>query len=80
MHDEIRKCLVSCGPQGVDAEFSNQESLLEAGVIDSMAMVDLIEHLEERFGINISEDDMTPEHFDSVDSIAAFVGSLVGNS
>jgi acyl carrier protein len=52
---------------------SDQDSLLETGVIDSLAMVDLIAHLEKTYGISIGEDDMVPENFDSIDSIASYV-------
>lgn len=51
----------------------DDESLLEAGVIDSVTMVDLVAHLETTFSIRIDEDEMTPENFDSLGAIVAFV-------
>ncbi len=73
MKDEIRAYLKSNRATAGAGEFGDQESLLEAGVIDSVAMVDLIAHLEKTYSIQVDEDDMVPENFDSVDAIVAYV-------
>lgn len=73
MKAELREYLVNHRAGDELAEFSDGDSLLEAGVIDSMAMVDLIAHLEQTYGITVEEDDMVPENFDSIDAIAAYV-------
>ena len=73
MKEPIRKFLDSHRATRNPRPFTDSESLLEAGIIDSMGMVDLIGHLESEFGISIDEDDMTPENFDSVDAICTYV-------
>jgi len=73
MKDEIRKYLLSNNATGRIEDFSDEDSLLEAGVIDSMTMVGLIAFLEETYGISIGEDDMIPENFDSIDAIATYI-------
>ncbi|MCG8648422.1 MAG: acyl carrier protein [Pirellulales bacterium] len=73
MHETIRQYLVDNSPQSGSVDFSNDESLLEAGIIDSMSMVDLISFLEKEYSFQIDEDDMTPENFDSLDAIVDFV-------
>ena len=73
MQNTIREYLNVHTPQAKDMQFSDNESLLAAGIIDSMSMVGLISFLEQKFGMKIDEDDMTPEHFDSVNSIAEYV-------
>ena len=55
--------------------FGNVDDLLALGVIDSFGIVELVGFLEERFGIAIDDDDLTPEHFSTVEGIAAFVDS-----
>ncbi len=74
MKAKIRHFLEKKNPLGVDVSFSDDESLLDAGIIDSVTMIDLISFLEAEFAVSIDEDDMTPENFDSVNAIAAFVG------
>jgi acyl carrier protein len=49
------------------------ESLLEAGVIDSMGVLELVSFIEKQYRIAVAEDEMMPENFDSVDAIAAFI-------
>lgn len=49
------------------------ESLLEAGVMDSIGVIQLVAYIEERLGVPVSEDDMMPENFDSISAIVAFV-------
>jgi len=53
--------------------------LIEAEVIDSLAIVQLIAFLEERYGITLEDDDLDPEKFRSVNHIAAFVEEKAPN-
>jgi len=50
-----------------------EENLLAQGIIDSIAIVQLVEFLEEKFDINVSEDEVVPENFESIAALAAFV-------
>ncbi len=47
--------------------------LIEAEVIDSLGIVQLISFLEEKYSITIDDDDLDPENFRSVDRIVLFV-------
>ena len=47
--------------------------LLELGVLDSLSMVGLLAYVDEAFGVKIPEDDVLPDHFDTLRSIAALV-------
>lgn len=49
------------------------ESLLESGVIDSTGVLELIEFLEQDFGIHIEDSETVPDNLDSVERIVAFV-------
>jgi acyl carrier protein len=73
LQDEIRNYLTSqSGVSGVH-DVPSSASLLEAGILDSVVMIDLIAFLEGRYGIVIHEDDMMPENFESIDAIAGYV-------
>ncbi len=50
------------------------DSLLESGVVDSMGVLDLVSFMEGAFSITVSDDELVPENFQSVNSIAEFVG------
>lgn len=51
------------------------QDLLEDGIIDSVAIGHLIGFVEERFDIQIGPDDLLPENFRSLESLAELVQS-----
>lgn len=51
----------------------NGQSLLEAGILDSLGVLALVSFIEGRYGIGISDDELMPENFDSIEAIATFV-------
>lgn len=53
---------------------ADDDSLLELGVIDSTGILELIEFLEEHFGIEVSDSDTVPANLGSIASITDFVG------
>ena len=52
---------------------SVETDLIETGLLDSLALVELLAELEESFDVSISTDDMELENFRSITSIAMFV-------
>lgn len=51
----------------------NADSLLAKGIIDSTGALELVNFLEEQFGIKIADEDMVPENLDSVNNILALL-------
>lgn len=58
-----------------ESALKNDVSLMQAGIMDSTGVLELIMFLEEQFGMKVADEEMTPENLDSVDRIAGFVGS-----
>ena len=52
---------------------SVETDLIETGLLDSLALVELLVQLEESFDVSISTDDLELENFRSIASIALFV-------
>jgi acyl carrier protein len=50
-----------------------EASLLDAGIIDSTGVLELICFLESTYGIEIADDEMLPENLDSIRAIAGYV-------
>lgn len=48
------------------------------GLIDSTSMLRLVLFVEERFGVHVEDEDLVPENFETVSSLAAFVDSRRG--
>lgn len=53
-------------------------SLLGNGVIDSTGVLELIEFLEEEFGISVDDAETVPENLDSLDGLERYVGFKLG--
>ncbi len=51
----------------------DQESLLEAGVVDSTGVLELVEFLESDLGVTVADHETVPENLDSIERIARFV-------
>ena len=58
-----------------DLELSTDDDLVALGVIDSLGFVELVEEVQARYGIAVSDLEITEENFGSIDAIARFVGS-----
>jgi len=56
-----------------NATLSNDDSLLERGIIDSTGVLELIFFLEQQFGIKVHDAELIPENFDSLNNIVRFV-------
>lgn len=54
----------------------NVQDIVEGGYIDSFELMLLISLLSEKFGIEISIDEIVPENFNSVDALVAMVDKL----
>ena len=55
------------------ASLTDSESLLEAGVIDSTGVLELVAFLETEFGLAVSDAEIVPENLDSIGRIAGYV-------
>jgi acyl carrier protein len=49
------------------------DNLLTKGIVDSHGVMELVGFLEQRYGISVVDADLTPENFESLASIQAFV-------
>jgi acyl carrier protein len=54
------------------------EDLLEQGIIDSLGVMTLTTFMEDTFGIQVSDEDIVPENFQSLNVLAAFVEQKMG--
>lgn len=72
----IRKFLaenILFSPEGYG--HADDASFLGEGIIDSVGVMELVEFVSGRFGVTVNPEDITPDNFDSVTKLAAFVRS-----
>jgi acyl carrier protein len=61
-------------PKSRAATLDENVSLLQAGIIDSLNLLKLIVFIEERFQIKVSDEDLTPENFETLNAMQKFIG------
>lgn len=69
---DVRNVLATVSLDDVNA-IADDESLFEAGVLDSLMMVELVQELEDRFNTRISNRDLTPSNFDTLTGMTRFL-------
>ncbi len=58
-----------------DVQLGDSTSFLEIGLLDSTGVIELVSFLEEEFGIQVEDDEISPENLDSLDCITRYVES-----
>ena len=53
--------------------YDDQTSFLEEGIVDSLGVMELVGFVQKEFGLEVDQDDILPENFGSVASLAAYV-------
>jgi acyl carrier protein len=53
--------------------YSDDVSFLDEGIVDSVGVMELVAFVEDNFHISVEDLDITPENFDSVCKIAAYI-------
>lgn len=56
-----------------DRVVGEDEHLMERGIVDSMGMMELIDFLEERFGVRPADEEITEQNFSTLARIGDFV-------
>ncbi len=54
-------------------EFSDDDSFLDEGIVDSMGVLEIIMFLEETFGFSVEDEEIKPENFDSVNNLYSYI-------
>jgi len=74
---EIRKFIVEKFLFGEERELPSDLSLLEAGIVDSTGVLELISFLEEKYRIKVNDDELVPENLDTLSGICGLLGKKI---
>lgn len=72
VRDRIRSFVLEKFPLARTRRVSDSDELLESGIVDSLGILDLVAFLESDFGLIVSDEDLVPEHFRSIECISEF--------
>jgi acyl carrier protein len=70
---QVRSFLVADYLFGQDDKLEDDTSFLDAGIIDSTGVLQLIAFLERTFGIRVNDEELTPDNLDSISNISAYL-------
>lgn len=73
LEESIRKFILERFPLARQRNVSNQESLLESGILDSLGILEVVTFLEGEFSITVDDDELQPEHFASIAAMSGYV-------
>lgn len=59
-----------------NVDFDSATALVDDGILESLEIVSLVTALSDTFDVDITVNDLVPENFNSVDSIAAMIEKL----
>ena len=61
-----------------DLVIDDEENLLVTGILDSLALMRLVAHLEDTYDIEIPPSDITLENFASLSAMVGYLGARLG--
>jgi acyl carrier protein len=73
IENEIRKFIMENFILDEELNLSEEDSLLERGIIDSTGVLELVAFIEETFSFKINDEELAPENLDSIKNISQFI-------
>ncbi len=65
---------------GTEFNYSNDDSFLEEGIVDSLGVMELVSFVEDQYGLKVNDYEITPENFNSVNKLSKYVRQKMGSS
>ena len=75
--EKIREYIIE-STFGDTEDIQDNTLIFEAGLLDSMGLLFLIEYIKEEFSIETNDAELVVDNFKSIDSISDFIESKVG--
>jgi acyl carrier protein len=58
--------------------FTDDDSFLEKGILDSTGVLEVVGHIEKEYGIRVEADEIIPDNLDSINKLTAFIQRKTG--
>jgi len=70
---QLREFIRRNFPVARSADLGDDEPLLESGIVDSLGILELVNYMTGELGVPVSDEDLSPENFQSIASLVRFV-------
>jgi acyl carrier protein len=80
VNEKIRSFIlenVLAGSRG--ATLNDNDSFLEKGIIDSTGILELVSFIEDEFKIQVRDEELVPDNFDSVSKLAGYITTKISS-
>lgn len=78
LKSELREFILENFLFGQVSTYSDSDSFLKQGIIDSTGVLELISFIEQRFCITVDDEEIVPENLDCIDSVCRFIERKTG--
>ncbi len=78
--DRIRKFILEHFALARKNQISDDDTLLESGIVDSMGLLEILQFLEEDLDVTLSDDELVADNFESISTIANFIFAKIEKS
>ena len=75
---QLRNFIVGTFPLARNRKIQDNDPLLESGIIDSLGVLGLVGFVESTFGVPVSDEDLVPENFQTIERLTTFVHQRLG--
>ncbi len=76
--ERIRGFILEKFPLARKQGLKSSDKLLEGGILDSLGVLDLVGFVEQEFAIQVSDEELVPDNFQTIEQLAAFVQAKSG--
>ena len=74
IREDIRRFVLDNFVFGENGEkLQDDTSFLENGIIDSTGILELVEYLEQHYGIKMQDEELVPDNLDSIQNITRYL-------
>ena len=76
--DRLRTFLYKQFPLAEQRRIADGDPLLDSGVVDSLGILEIVTFLEEEFEVAITDEELLPENFGSIEALTRFIEGKIG--
>lgn len=73
IEQQVRQFVLDNFIFGNDDSLDTNTSFMENGIIDSLGILTLIMFTEEHYGIEVADEEVIPENFDSIHRLSSYI-------
>lgn len=73
LHEDIRNFIVENFLFGEEGGLSNDSSFVKEGIVDSTGILQLVAFIQDRYLIDVEDEELVPENLDSISRVASFI-------